>query len=253
MSTELKRFSVPVIQDRLLQTLMDPDGIETESLRIRVDFKSTRDTFARLRSAYENPGDLGDPSGILGNILPGTRRSRPRRAELSQRPTWDREMIEPLHLALKGLPRRVATDMRFWHWLCIVEFPDFVWLRWHGSVPEGPSEQIGSALSGRFLGTPTLNGVSRNALARLWWCAEALYSQEDDYVLVRRVMSNQDLFQAIFERKFGLYPQAARAVLSYLSENKEPHRLVAKRLNHYLTTIAVEILGEEEIVELLST
>jgi hypothetical protein len=70
---------------------------------------------------------------------------------------------------------------------------------------------------------------------------------------VYEALANQDFFQAIFERKFGLYPPAARACLDVLRDASEDERREAtKRLNHYLTTIVLENLTEGDIRELLA-
>ena len=107
----------------------------------------------------------------------------------------------------------------------------------------------------RFLGAGTLRGTSRNALARLWWCAESLSSGQDGYRLARQALARQDLFQAIFERQFGLYPPAVRACLRRFGNSgvsEREWRDGTRRLNHYLTTIVLEALSEDEILELLS-
>jgi hypothetical protein len=143
--------------------------------------------------------------------------------------------------------------MRFWHWLCIFVFPDFVWYRWYGQLPQDPAAVLTSPMTERFLGTSSLNGVSRNSLARLYWCAAALHTEEDGYRYVIDALTKQDLFQAIFERKFGLYQPAAKACLEEMVQASEQEwRVGVRRLNHYLTTSVVEILSKEEVKELLT-
>jgi hypothetical protein len=79
-----------------------------------------------------------------------------------------------------------------------------------------------------------------------------LYSERDGYHLVYQVLSSQDFFQAIFEREFSLYPPAARACVQELASASEDERREATRkLNHYLTTIVVETLREEDIRALI--
>jgi len=94
--------------------------------------------------------------------------------------------------------------------------------------------------------------VSRNALARLYWCATALWGEAEGYKWVRAALTNQDFFQGIFERKLGLCRPAAVAALKELSKKDEGTRRTALvRLNHYATTIALETLSEEGVAELL--
>lgn len=224
MSTELRRYAEPCSVRDLPRLLADPTAAPSEPLGLTRDFQQVRAVFQRLLE--EKPGD--------------------------DRAAWDAELVEPLHRALRGLSYRVAADMRFWHWMCIAQFQDLVWHRWYGGVPD-PLPEIRPALAGRFLGSPTLHGVSRNALARLWWCAESLYSDAEGYSLARQALAKQDLFQAIFERKFGLYPPAVRACLrKFRDAGEEAWREGTRRLNHYLTTIVAEALSEEEIAALLS-
>ncbi len=226
MSTDLRRYQEPVSFGRLPGVLLQPWAEPGEPVGFVAELGEVREYVSRMRRT--------DHPTVL------------------QRSAWDRELVAPLHRALLQLPRRDALDMRLWHWLCIAQFPDFVWMRWVGQVPEQPSRALTPAVSERFLGGQSLHGVSRNALARLYWCAEMLYSERDGYDLVHQVLSSQDFFQAIFEREFSLYPPAARACVRELAGASEDERREAtRRLNHYLTTVVVEALREDEIRSLL--
>lgn len=162
----------------------------------------------------------------------------------------DAKLIEPLHRALP-LSLREAADMRVWHWLT-VRFPEIVWHRWpkyHQQWQE-TEELPGEAVS-RFLGRSSLNGVSRNTLARLWWTAEQM-NEHSDYSLARDAVRSQDRFQAIFERRFGLYPPAARACLkSFRNLSESEVRDAARWLQQCLSTTVLEHLSEAEIGALL--
>ncbi|OLE28378.1 MAG: hypothetical protein AUI36_31165, partial [Cyanobacteria bacterium 13_1_40CM_2_61_4] len=171
------------------------------------------------------------------------------------RSTWDKALAPHVHKAFQHLSRRPLLDMRFWHWVCTVKFPECVLLRWYGKVPRHRGEAVAAspALRSRFLGSPTLNGVSRNSFARIYWCAEALYTTPVGYKLAEQALDNQDFFQAIFERNFGIYSPAARACLAVLkNSNENARRTATRKLNHYLTTIAVETLTQKDIEKLLS-
>lgn len=221
-------LEMPATSDRLGELLLNPDILTTEQVGVLVDFSEVECWLDRWKDIHEA-------------------------RTAAERATMDRELVEPLHSALRHVPRRLAADIRLWHWLCIAKFPEIVWYRWHGSVPQNPFlELLTPSLTERFLGSRTLRGVSRNTMARLWWCGEALFSDEDGYSLAREALSNQDFFQAIFERQFGLYPPAARACLSALRDASEGERREAtRRLNHYLTTVTLETLTEEDIVALI--
>jgi len=227
MTVELRRLTVPLTIRQLAAVLQDPSYIESEPLGLAADFDEVRGVFDRFYS------DNAEASS-------------------AERARLDRELAVPVHRALAGLSRRTATDMQFWHWLCICLFREIVWYRWYGRIPTNFSGIISPSLAERFLGAPTLHGVSRNAFARLWWCAEALYTEEDGYDLVHIVLSSQDFFQAIFERELGLYVPAARACVRVLRDSSEDERRQAtKELNHYFTTIVAEALSEEDIIHSL--
>ena len=228
MSRELERYVRPVREGELARLLDDPAAVETEPIGTEADLAEVREVFEGVLEEY--PQLRGAERAVL-----------------------DRTLAEPLHRALAHLTPRQASDMGFWHWLCIAGLPDVVSWRWYGAATI-PGEALEKrALAERFLGAGTLRGISRNALARLWWCAGSLHTGEDGYALAREVLAKQDLFQAIFERDFGLYPPAARACVRYFGNASEGEwRRGTLRLNHYLTTIVLETLSEDDVLELLS-
>lgn len=162
----------------------------------------------------------------------------------------DSALLEPLHQALP-LTRREAADPRVWQWLCVTQFPDLVWRRWAEQSPEAGMlrEALTSRMYPRFLCRPSLNGISRNTLSRLWWTAEQL---DGDYELARRALSRQDMFQNIFERFFGVYPPAARACLDRFEGRSEGEiRTASKWLQQCASTTALEALDQGAIAAIL--
>jgi len=161
----------------------------------------------------------------------------------------DTALVEGVHRALP-FTRREAADPRVWQWLCVSHFPSLVWRRWAGGEP-APAElhdALKVPLYPRFLCRASLNGMSRNTLARLWWTAEHL----GDYDLARSALSNQDMFQNIFERSYGIYPPAARACLGRFQGRKESEiRAAAKWLQQAASTTVLEALDEPEIAAVL--
>ena len=223
MKVQLHRYPRPLRMIDLPVALRDPNVFHPERLGIEADF----DQFCKeIERCYR---DESDPA------------------------KWDARLVEPLHRALAHLPRRLASDMGLWHWLCTTWFRDWVWRRWSQKNQSAIlPDQIPLSLAERFLGGPSLHGFSRNALSRLWWAGECLVDQEGNYLWARRALEKQDLFQAIFERRFGLYRPAARACLrKYWQAPEKDWREGTKWLNHYLTTLVVESLTEEEILALL--
>ena len=227
MNVELRRITIPLTIRQLAVALQDFSKIETEPLGLTADFNEVKTAFEDFYS--KNAG-----------------------ASSAKRAKLDRELAIPLHKALAHLTKRNATDMHMWHWLCVDAFSNIVWYRWYGNIPDEISDKISPSLAERFLGTPTLHGISRNALARLWWCVESLYSESDKYDLVNIALGNQDFFQTVFDRGFCLHIPAAKACLRTLRNASEDERREAVReLNHYFTTIAVEALSEEDITKKL--
>jgi Family of unknown function (DUF6339) len=230
VSMELYRYIRRIGSADLSELLANPSLVNSEPVNMIADFSTVKEVLASACSDDTGRIDLASLDGHLA---------------------------EPLHQAMPELPHRLATDMRFWHWLCIAGLPDVVWCRWYGRVPDSPADVLAGnpSMVERFLGAGTLRGTSRNALARLWWCAESLCSGQNGYGLARQALARQDLFQAIFERQFGLYPPAARACLRRFGNSgvsEREWRDGTRRLNHYLTTIVLEALSEDEIMGLLS-
>lgn len=167
-------------------------------------------------------------------------------------PDLDLGLVEPLHRAMSTLSRGEAADMRVWHWMTASEFPEFVWRRWRsGGAPE-VSELDGAltaAMFRRFAGASSLVGVSRNTFARLWWVAEHL---EGDYEAARFALSKQDMFQAVFERLFGIYGPASLAALrNFRGKSEGEIRSRARWLNVAAGTTLLEALSQSEIEALL--
>lgn len=164
----------------------------------------------------------------------------------------DAVLAPVLHTALRSAPRRLLLDMRFWHWMTCEQFPDYVLRRWASDVDVDVDVSLTAGQQERFLGNASLVGISRNALARLYWCADTLYSETDGYELVGRMLSNQDLFTGVFERQFGLVKPVARACARGLLDRREDERRAAlRRLNLEASTVCLEALTEADVMELL--
>jgi len=171
----------------------------------------------------------------------------------------DTELVEPLHRCLRNLPERITTDMRLWHWFCVVRYPELVWRRWRGVPPADPEEGFLKGQghrpvpAGRFLGTPSINGQGRNTFARLFFAAERLIGSEgDDYGLVRRLFSSQELHLGISDREYGLLPPVNRVLTSELADLPDLKvRAGVRRLNAIGGSLCLDLLEEDEILALV--
>lgn len=217
--------------------------------------------YERLISVSELPAVLDNPSRVASEAIAGEIDLGPAMTrfeavleglatgEVRSRTALDAAMVEPLHMAMSSMPHRVTCDTRMWQWLCIGPMRRFVVRRWF----RDDDAQLDASTASRFLGAPTLNGMSRNALARLYWCGHQLYNEHHRYELAQVVISYQDFYQAIFERKLGNHPEAARACARALKDDSETvRRKVLMRLNHELSTTVLEIMGEEDLLALVS-
>lgn len=171
----------------------------------------------------------------------------------------DSYLVEPLHRSLRGLEESLKTDMRIWHWLTVVRYPEFVWLRWRGAVPPDPEEGFitGNGYKPvpavRFLGTPSINGHGRNTFARLFFAAERLIGSDgDDYDLVRRLFSSQELHLGLSDREYGLLPPVNRVLTRELANLPDLKvRAGVRKLNALGGSLCLDLLEEDKIRELV--
>jgi hypothetical protein len=166
---------------------------------------------------------------------------------------YDVGLCEVVHKQLNHLRGSLFVDMRFWHWLTVKRFPEFVWTRWHGSIPDDVGIALArGGMSDRFLGKSTLRGRNRNALSRLFFTAEILYDKTDGYRLAASAFANQDRHTSLFERKMGLVPAAAKALIRVTTGmGSEDIQKTARRLNHIGSSLVFEVVDERDLIALL--
>ena len=229
MSSDLFRLKHPVSEQGLVEALRSPEHLEVVQVEADVDLSGFDAVVERL---------------IADDV---------REAAL------DAELVEPLHRALGHLPEAVLSDMRVWHWFCLVRNPDLVWRRWRGSTPADPEDGFTKGRgrrpvpSVRFLGTASINGQGRNTFARLFFAAQRLIGAEgDDYALVKRLFSSQELHLGISDREFGLLPEVNRVLTRELAELPDLQvRAGVRRLNGMGGSLCLDLLDEDEIADLV--
>ena len=195
MSNSLQRLQSPISEQGLVEALRQARDLPIGALPRKVDLSILDQA---IREAIE--------AGIRESVL-------------------DTFLVEPLHRTLRGMEEALRTDMRIWHWLTVVRYPEIVWLRWRGSVPADPEEGfvVGNGRrpvpAVRFLGTASINGHGRNTFARLFFAAERLIgSTGNDYGLVRRLFSSQELHLGLSDREYGLLPHVNRVLTKRLAD-----------------------------------
>lgn len=164
----------------------------------------------------------------------------------------DAELAPTVHQTFRHLPHRVVVDASFWQWLTVEPFRDYTTARWAPGGVLTPGVEIGSGLAERFLARPTLGGMARNALARLFWCAHTMGDADEDYVLTKRMLSSQDLFVGVFEREIGLVPAVARmSARELVGLSEADRRLALRRLLLRGSAVTLETLSEDEVRDIL--
>jgi hypothetical protein len=229
MNKFLRRLQCPISEQGLVEALRKSDDLPVIDLPSKVDLSELDQT-------------------ILGAIEAGVRES-----------ALDALLVEPLHRTLRGMDEALITDMRIWHWLTVVRYPDLVWLRWRGSVPADPEEgfMLGNGRrpvpAVRFLGTASINGHGRNTFARLFFAAERLIGRAgSDYDLVRRLFNSQELHLGLSDREYGLLPHVNRVLTRRLADLPDQQvRAGVRNLNALGGSICLDLLDEDGIERLM--
>ena len=90
MSNDLFRLVHPVSEQGLVEALRDPHLLEVKPVDAEVDLSGFDAALEQLLN-----------SDVRESAMDGA-------------------LVEPLHRALRHLPESVTTDMRVWHWFCLV-------------------------------------------------------------------------------------------------------------------------------------
>ena len=187
----------------------------------------------------------------------------------------DSELAPMFFDALNFLPKKELLDVRFWQWLSLYHFENYTWIRWWATKNstnrslwplKTANEKIDqikgndknnnglwSTVVSRFLGGNSMKSLtSRQALSRLFWPYKILGSKE----LAGLCFEKQDIAVAVFERQYGLHPEAAKAFITNISIKypkleKKNIQYEAKKLNRYFATLATEYLDQEDIKRLI--
>jgi len=170
MSEKLFRLKAPLISNGLISALRNPDIVSIEEVKCKVD--------------------LTNLSALIDQLI----------LEKVTGASLDARLVECVHTTFKSLPSHILTDMRMWHWLCVIRYPNIPWLRWRGNIPIDPEDgfTVGTGKkhvpSLRFLGTSSINGHGRNTFSRLFFAADRMMENDhSDYSLVKKLFTSQEL------------------------------------------------------------
>ena len=229
MREELFRLKTPLINSGLISALRYPESIGLEKVKSEVD--------------------LTDLSKLVDQLI----------LENIKGSNLDARLVECVHKTFKPLPSHVLTDMRMWHWLCVIRYPNIPWLRWRGSIPVDPEDgfTVGTGKkhvpSLRFLGTSSINGHGRNTFSRLFFAADRMMDKsESDYTLVKKLFTSQELHLGLSDREFGLIPKINRVLTEKLVELPDSKvRIAIRKLNSLGGSICLDLLSEEQLEKLI--
>lgn len=157
----------------------------------------------------------------------------------------DAEIAETVHRTL-DLTRREASKTGLWHYLTVLEFPEFVRYRWRGrDVRE------------KFLAGG--KDIYSNALHRLWWIAE-ITSDGDDYTRTDEIFEIQELANDVADRDFARYQPITHACVDELNKEQvdqfdpQSSKIVSRAttlLNERLSVVVAESLSYDEAASLV--
>lgn len=134
------------------------------------------------------------------------------------------------------VPRRIASDRRFWAWIAMDAGLGYIRHRWR-------NERSGSFKPFRFTGPHLRNGISR-----LWWAAE-LSRNGRDYSPVLLVLRGVRVAQFALELKYSWYRPAVIAFAEVCKDrllNDALMQSLSVRVNAYLGVRPVELVGLDE-------
>ena len=229
MSEVLFRLKAPLISNGLISALRNPDSISVEKVNKDIDLSDLSKLIDQL---------------ILENVTGSN---------------LDARLVECVHKTFKSLPAHILTDMRMWHWLCVIRYPNIPWLRWRGNIPVDPEDgfTVGTGKkhvpSLRFLGTSSINGHGRNTFSRLFFAAERMLEDDhSDYTLVQKLFTSQELHLGLSDREFGLIPKINRILTAKLVELPDSKvRIAIRKLNSLGGSICLDLLSEEQLEQLI--
>lgn len=156
----------------------------------------------------------------------------------------DGAIAETVHETL-DLTRREAAIEGIWHYLTVIEYPEFVHHRWDSKMRE------------KFLAGGT--DIYSNALHRLWWIAE-ITEIDGDYTRTREIFEMQELANDVADRWFARHEPIARACVDVLKKeeveqfdpsNGDIVSDTTTQLREKLTVVTAESLNIEEARELI--
>ena len=257
----MKKFAEKLNKEDLIDFVEGKKDFETINLEMEDSEKNTIKLSDSLKTLSESTKNFED------NFVKGATKGSIARS--------DSDLAPLVYETFKDLPRRELLDVRFWQWISLNHFENYIWVRWWAaknstnrkSWPLKSSgekidqlrkknkddNEIWSTVVSRFLGGSSMKSLtSRQAISRLFWPYKILGNQE----LTNLCFEKQDIAVAVFERQYGLHQEAARSFIKNISIKhpnleKKNIQYEAKKLNRYFATLSTEYLNENDIKKLI--
>ncbi|HEF5063566.1 TPA: hypothetical protein SAQ65_002556 [Bacillus cereus] len=168
----------------------------------------------------------------------------------------DIENSKRIYESLKHIPVNLAENDRFWSYLNLCEYWDYMNVRWEDSNIK--SQQHIATLAPKYLITMYKGGPGTNGLARLWWFAHLTHDEKRDnpYELTEYLLSKQDYTYIFLNRTFSRNKKILHTVLSELISHSpnmsgDEMREFAKYISLRGSVAVLDVLGEEDIKQMV--
>lgn len=168
----------------------------------------------------------------------------------------DIENSKRIYESLKHIPVNLAANDRFWSYLNLVKYYDYMSVRWEDSNVK--SQQHTSTLGPKYLTTMYKGGPGTNGLARLWWFSHLTYDSERDnpYELTEFLLSKQEYTYLFLNRSFSRNKKIFHTVLSELYyQNKNISGIEMREFAKYISlrgsVALLDVLDVEDIIQIV--
>ena len=134
-------------------------------------------------------------------------------------PVSDTDAATRVHECFRKLKPVQAGDERLWSYLCHCEpFYGYVRARW---IKQDGELNEKAVLRRFFFENKGIGGITRNALARLWWYGYLTYEDgaPEPYMYTGMLLEFQDTPVGLLERSLGKNPEIVKHVSRYIYEN----------------------------------
>lgn len=153
------------------------------------------------------------------------------------------QLAVSLHQLL-AISRRAASDMKFWHYLSIVGYPEYVSWRYF-------DEKTATTNKARYLGS-----MPENAFSRLWWWAELTANRftNEPYEITLKASESLEFVRGVLENLCGGTLLLVKALYTHLFKQGRPQDQLVKevflKINALLVTVSVDSLSEPDVEDL---